>query len=250
MKKSNLTSVFFTALIVSVIASTAHAGPSAHVYSPMVEYGENEIEFMGGYYDDNDQGVDGEQEVKIAFGRGLTTWWKSEIEFEWEKEPTEGTKYKAFEWVNIFQLSEQGEHWMDYGLFVEFKFPDSGAKADKIEIGPMFQKELGNTINNLNLIFVRDFGSKAGHDTKLEYTWQVQWYGAPELQYGIQGFGDVGNLDGMKKFNKQEHKVGPALFGLIKLEGSTKIKWDSALLFGTTSNTPDYTLRFIAEYEF
>ena len=65
-----------------------------------------------------DQRVDGERAGKIAIGHGMTTWWKSEIEFEWEKEPAEdeGTHYTEVEWVNVFQLSEPGQYGHDVGF--------------------------------------------------------------------------------------------------------------------------------------
>ena len=241
------------ALVLPLVAGNSpdvHAGPASKVYTPTVEYGETEIELLGGVYDDNREEVDGERAGKIAIGHGMTTWWKSEVEFEWEKEPAEdvGTHYTEVEWVNVFQLSEPGEYFMDFGLFTEVVFPDEHEEATKLEIGPMFQKEIGSTVNNLNLIWVRDFGSKADHNTEFEYTWQSRFKGNPMLEFGVQGMGELGDWDDTTPGHDQEHKLGPAIFGEFK-SGEHKFKYDAAILAGVTDDTPDTTFRFQVEYE-
>lgn len=239
------------ALVLPLVAGHApsvQAGPASKVYTPTVEYGETEIELLGGVYDDDRDDVDGERAGKIAIGHGMTTWWKSEVEFVWEREPDASTEYTKMEWVNVFQLSEPGEYFLDYGLFVEVVFPDEHEKATKLEIGPMFQKEIGSTVNNLNLIWVRDFGSKADHNTEFEYTWQSRFRGNPMLEFGVQGMGELGDWDDTTPGHDQEHKLGPAVFGTIK-SGQHKFKYDAAILAGVTDDTPDTTLRFQVEYE-
>jgi FTR1 family protein len=227
-----------------------HAGPASKVYTLNIEAGESELEFLGGTYDDDNNTVDGERAWKVAIGHGITDWWKSEVEFEWEKEPGEGTKYTEVEWVNVFRFSEPGEYFVDVGLFTELKFSDESDDANKLEIGPMFQKEIGRTVNNLNLIWVRDYGSNADHDTEFEYTWQSRWKGNPALEFGVQGMGETGNWDDMNSGHDQEHKMGPAIFGEIKTgPGHNKMKYDAAVLVGMTDDTPDTTLRFQLEYE-
>ena len=49
---------------------------------------------------------------------------------------------------------------------------------------------------------------------------------------------------------QQEHQFGPAIFGKIKMGTKQAIKYNAAVLFGTTSASPRTTLRMQAEYEF
>lgn len=249
-KKPFLNSAVAALFLMTIgLTDRSHAGPASHPYSPHVEYGETEFELHGGVYNDDDKTVDGERQWKLGIGHGMTTWWFSEIETEWEKDPYEGTKYSGFEWVNIFQLTEAGEYWVDLGLFAEFKFPDNHDDANKIEIGPMLEKEIGNTVSNLNLIFVRDFGKQADHDTEFEYTAQVKWRGDKHLQYGLQALGETGEVEDSNELGDQEHKMGPALFAELPGNEHGKVKFNTALLFGMTDDTPDETLRFTLEYE-
>jgi hypothetical protein len=223
------------------------AGAASKVYMPNVEMGETEFEILGGYAN---EGGDGEREYKAAIGHGMTQNWYSELEFEWEKAHGASTKYEEWEWINIFKLTEQGQYFVDVGLFTELKFPDEHDAPEKLEIGPMFQKRIGPAMYNLNLIWVRDFGRHADHDTDFEYAFQARVKGEPILEYGFQAFGEFGDWSDMAPGHDQEHKLGPAIFGTVKSgHGSDKIAYDAALLFGATDDTADYTLRFAIEYE-
>lgn len=225
----------------------AHAGPASYIYTPTVEKGEIEFEFNGGYEND---GGDGEREDKFGIGYGVTNNWFTEVKAEWEKEHGEGTTYTGFEWVNIFKLNETGEHFVDLGVFTELKFPDEHDEADEVEFGPMFQKQIGPAVYNLNLIWVRDYGSQADHDTEFEYNFQARVIGEPMLEYGFQAYGETGDWDDMNDVNDQELKLGPALFGEVKAgHGHDKIAYDAAFLVGATDDTADYNLRFSIEYE-
>lgn len=229
------------------LSDKVHAGPASHVYTPNVELGEMEFELNGGYAND---GGDGEREYKAGIGYGVTQNWFTEVEFEWEKEHGEATEYTATEWVNIFKLTETGEHFVDLGLFTELKFPDEHREADKLEIGPMFQKQMGAATYNLNLIWVRDYGSYADHNTEFEYAFQARVKGDPVLEYGFQVFGETGDWDDMNDAHDQELKLGPAIFGEVKAgRGHDKIAYNAAFLVGATDDTADYNLRFTLEYE-
>lgn len=233
-------------IAMSIFSMMAYAGPASKVYTPIVEMGETEIEIYGGYASDDGRG---EQEYKLGLGHGMSQRWFSEIELEWEKEGSGPVDYQGFEWVNTFQLTEQGQYFVDLGLFTELKFPDEHDDANVIEFGPMFQKEIGPATYNLNLIWVRDYGHQAEDNTWFEYAFQARVKGDPVLEYGVQAFGDYGDWSGMKAGHDQEHKIGPAIFGEMPAGGKNKIAYDAAFLIGATDDTADYTVRFEIEYE-
>ncbi len=225
-------------------SSTVLAGPADKVYRPIVEKGETEFEFRGGYADFKN----GPDEYAYLFdiGYGVTDRWKTEIAFEYEGETGFGGKLSAVEWENVFVLTEQGKHWADVGLFVEYEHTFA-AGPDELKIGPMFEKQVGSTIANLNLVLEREIGSGASNDTDLDYTWQVKWQGKPELEWGVQGFGGFGALGDLG--NEAEHSLGPAMFGVKRLASGNKLAYDAALLAGVNKAAPDLTVRFELEYE-
>ena len=182
----------------------------------------------------------------FAIGYGVTDRWKTEIGFEHESENGFNGKLTVVEWENVFVLTEQGKHWVDVGLFVEYEhtFADG---PDEFKIGPMFEKEIGPTITNLNLVFQREIGGGASKDTELAYNWQVKLRGKPALEWGVQGFGGFGHVNDLG--GEDEHSLGPALFGVRRLASGNKVSYDAAVLAGINSAAPDLTVRLKLEYE-
>jgi hypothetical protein len=225
-------------------AGVVQAGPADKVYTPQVEQGEFEVEFRGGWQDE-DEGY--ERAFVVDFGYGVTQNWFTELVVEYEGVSGQGGEVEALEWENIFALTEQGKYWADVGLFAEYEYTREDGTPDEIKIGPMFQKDIGRTQANLNLLFERQVGPNHGDETELDYTWQVKWRGNPLHEFGLQGFGGFGALDDLGE--ETSHKLGPALFGVNRLASGNKLGYDVAVLFGTTDETPDTTLRFELEYE-
>ena len=232
-------------LALALFASgTVLAGPADKVYTPKVEKGETEFELRGGYRDF----ADGPDEYAYVFdiGYGVTDFWKTELVLEYSGETGFGGTMEAMEWENVFMLTEPGKYWLDLGLFVEYEhtFADG---PDELKIGPMFQKEIGPTVTNLNLLFERQVGSGAGSEVELDYSWQVKWRGNEALEFGVQGFGGLGEVGDLGEDDK--HSIGPALFGLKRMANGNKLAYDAALLAGLNEAAPDLTIRFELEYE-
>jgi hypothetical protein len=60
----------------------------------------------------------------------------------------------------------------------------------------------------------------------------------------------MGKWDHWEPSSEQNHRVGPALFGKVKLEGREAIRYNVAVLFAASHAAPHHTLRLQAEYEF
>jgi high-affinity iron transporter len=230
-------------LLVLALAATlapprAEAGPADKVYRPAVEFGETEIELRGGYIRD-DGPADTAQGYVLDLGYGVTTWWFTEAVVEMEKNPDDGFEAEEFEWENIFQLSEPGEFFVDYGLFAEVKMPFESGLPYAVEVGPMFQKEFGRLVNNLNVLAEREFGDNALKETEIGYRLQSRWHSGTPVEFGVQGFGE-----------ENAHLLGPALFGQARLGQNNKLKWDAAALAGLTDDAEDFRLRWQLEFEF
>lgn len=238
-----------SSILMVLAAPPVQAGPAAKVYSPNVEFGETEIEFRGGYVEDDDHPKDGEQQYKVAVGHGIMSRWFTEIVFEYETGPGESLNLEAVEWENIIQLTEPGQYFLDMGIFAEYVHKRDGDAAAKVEIGPMFQYEQGPVVFNLNTIFEREVGDGAASPTELTYGFQAKWRGNELFEPGVQAFGELGEWDNWGASNQQEHNFGPAFFGKLK-QGDYSIKYSAGWLLGLTSITPDNTIRFELELEY
>lgn len=231
------------------VPATAIAGPASVIYSPIVEYREWELELKGGMFDWGN-GADGERAAKLAVGYGLAPRWGVEVEVEYSQTPGNTGRVEEYEFENIFQLTEHGEHWLDAGIFAEFEH-NRIENANTLVLGPMFQKETAHTQTNLNLYWERrlDALPEGTTDGRDQLQCQLQWkYDlVPRFQPGLQAFGA---LDPRDHLHSQSLSIGPAFFGVARLGNGKSLRYDAALLGGLTHHTPDTTLRFRLEYEF
>lgn len=241
--------VLAVAAAMAYLPPAACAGPAAKVYSPIVEYGETELEFRGGYVEDDNHPEDGRQQYVVAIGHGIMPRWFTEAVLQYETTPGESLDLDEVKWENIIQLTPTGQYFLDLGLYAEYVHKPDDNSADKVEIGPMFQYELGSVQLNLNSIFEREVGDGARGPTELTYAFQAKYRGNPLFEPGLQAFGELGEWDDWAASNQQEHNLGPAFFGKIK-RGGYAIKYNAAWLVGMTTATPDNTIRFELEIEY
>lgn len=242
MKKTN--SVLFLS---ALFCSHVYAGPADYVFTPAVEYGEREIDFKFG----TAKGQDGtrKQVSSLGFGYGATEYWFTEIYLKHEREG--GERLTLAEWENKFQLTETGKYPVDLGLIAEIEAPLHENEPYEFKIGPLLQTEFNKLQLNGNLLFERKFGgSEDDHVTEIGYQWQVKYRWLQAFEFGLQGFGEMGEWDHWEDSDNQSHKMGPAIFGKIGLGNKQAIKYNAALLFGVSDAAPDHTFRMQAEYEF
>ena len=229
----------------------AHAGPSDYVYEPAVEYGEREIDFKAGTSKlRNDEGR--ESAASLGFGYGATQWWFTEAYLKYHHEPGNHHQYDAFEWENKFQLTEHNQYFVDVGLITEFEAPRH-EEGYEFKVGPLFQGDAGPVRWNANLLFEKVFrGSRdEEHPTEMGYQLQARYSLQQGLDVGVQAFGEMGKWNHWDPSREQNHRLGPAIFGKVRLgEGREAIKYNAAWLHGVTDGAPKDTFRLQAEYEF
>lgn len=222
------------------------AGPSDYVYVPTVEYGERELDFK---YGTASAGGPDEHAASLGFGLGATRWWFTELYVKYKRE--EGRTFlDAFEWENKFQLTETGKYPVDVGWLVELERPQDRDEGYELKLGPLFQTEFGRLQLNTNILLERVFDSFDSNGTSLGYQWQAKYRWREALEFGAQGFGEMGDWTHWAPADEQNHRLGPAVFGKIALGGRQAVRYNAALLMGLGKGAPDHTLRLQVEYEF
>lgn len=237
-----------TALWISLCAALAQAGPSDYVHTPIVEYGEHEIELKGG----RARLGNGSQEQAYAasYGVGVTPWWFTEGYVKFEGATGQPTKAEAVEWENVFQLTETGKYAADFGLLLEIERPRDHAEGYELTFGPLVQTEIGRLQLNGNVLFQHHVRASEPSETEMHYEWQVKYRWLPAFEPGLQGFGELGKWDHWAPSSEQSHVFGPALFGKVGLGAHHALRYDAAILFAASAAAPDRTLRFRIEYEY
>ena len=232
----------------------ALASPSDYVHVPAVEYGEREIDFKTGTWQLRDEPVR-ESAASLGFGYGATQWWFTEAYIKYASVTGEGTKFDAFEWENKFQLTEHNQYLVDLGFLFEIEVPrEHRTEGYELEFGPLVQGDAGPIRWNANAIFshVLRGSTDVSHDTNLEYQLQAKYsVSGSSFEVGAQAFGELGTWNHWAPSSEQVHRLGPAIFGKVKLgEGREAIRYNAALLFPGNKASPKNGFRLQVEYEF
>ncbi len=237
-------------LCLTFVAATAHAGPADYLYTPHIEYGERELDIKYG----NASTATGSamQAASIGLGYGVSEYWFTEGYLKQKRGAAGESTY--VEWENRFLLAPEGSHPVDVGWVTELEMPLTRGQPWEVRVGPLFQTKMGDVKLNGNVIFERAFGAPDEHGiayaTNLGYQWQARYHGKNGIDFGVQGFGEVGTWNHWSASVRQNHRAGPVLYGKVKLAHEVSIKYNAAWLFGMSAAAPDQTFRLQLEYEF
>lgn len=237
----------FTISAAILALSSSQALATKKVYSPYVEKGELEFEYRGNYTYDNDRSKDGEQENKFAVGYGFTDYWFTELYAEIKNPAGDNQPYdfEAIEWENKFQLTQQGEYWLDLGLLAEYEYAVEDKDApDEIKVLALVQKDIGKFSNVLNIGLEKQVGENSDEGFVGLVSWSTRYRWMPELEPGFEIHSNFGEIDDDVPYSEQEHQVGPVLYGNL----GHGIKYDVGYLFGVSRGAPDGELKFLIEY--
>jgi len=232
------------------VLAAGHSPPARAdhiVYSPIVEEGEKAIELRGHYDFDENDSLDGGQAYKIEFEWAPFSRWLTELLVKYEREPGENLEATEIASENVFQLTEQGKYWMDFGLLAEYVYSLEDDGEDAIEIGLLGQKDFGRNEVRLNVIFEQELES--GADLEMEYRWQYRYRRNERFEPGVEMYGGLGEWGESGSFSDHEQQLGPAMYGKFRT-GTAALNYEVAALFGLTDESPDATVRFMLEYEF
>lgn len=220
------------------------------VYSPTVEQGETEIEFRGHTTFDSRKNKDDQQKYIIEVGHGFTDYWFTSVFGEIEKEENGEMEYEATAWENIFQLTEQGEYWVDVGLYLEYEYAHESYNNDKAEFKFLLEKANGRWVHTLNIIFEKELGSNAPDETEQGYAWRTAMLMSKSFEPALEIYGSTGEVGSPNHNEDQDHRAGPVISGTFKLGPTDKMAYEVGYLVGLTNAAPDGTLKFTLEYEF
>jgi len=220
------------------------------VYSPVVEENVWELEARGQRTIDSDKNKDDAQDQIYELSYGVNSWWYTAIFGNLTKEPQGNIEYSATGLENIFQLTPQGEYWLDAGLYFEYARASSRHDPDEFEFKLLLEKQVAPLVLTANLIFNRDIGDNAGKGVGFEYALRANYPWKRGLQFGIEAFGEPGRLTGFEPTAEQTHSLGPVLsgkFNLPMIPGN--FVYEAGYLFGLTEGSPSGEVKWGLEYE-
>jgi hypothetical protein len=240
------------ALIAAVAVLPASAFADFKVKLPDPEPGEFELETVGNYGRSGNPATNNEQSFVHEIEYGFNNFWKTGLEFETSRDPGPGNhlKFNQITWENWLVFGERGQYWLDPALFIEYGHATLLHTPDEVKFGPLLRKEIGPTINTVNLFLAKEIGQFAGNGRmSFSYAWETRIATGWIVEPGIQAYGAPGPFGHFAPISEQDHRIGPQIFGAIHQFGPGTLKFNAGVLFGLTPATPRQTFRWQAEYE-
>lgn len=221
--------VLATAILMS--ASAAMADPGYYLVSVYDSEGARSVDLR--YWTVKHPGAPATIWPEIGLGYGVTSRWYTEVYASYVGSADSATKLSTVNWQNDVLLT-QGQYPFDLAVHTNLASYPTGDEGYALEFGPAFQTDIDRTQLNANIFFERNYGSAAPSRTKMKYQWQAKYRWRPALQFGLQGFGEVGVWDDWSARERQSHRGGPALSGSWPIGAGQSIKYEAAYLKGST----------------
>ena len=238
------------AVILASLALPAPGKAGTKVYSPIVHEGEFAIEARGDAAVDRGDATKETQTQVYEAEYGVTDRWQTAIFGELSKDADTSLRYNGTAWENIFQLFEQGDAWVDSGVYLEYKVANQKDAADTVEGKLLLEKQLGRTINTANLIFEKGVGSHADEGTEFGYALRTKYRWRPYLEPRRMRARRRTNMRDVKPFRDQSHRLGPVILGIVPVAPSIGFYYELGWLFGLTRGSLDHSVKWLGEFEF
>ena len=228
-------------VFVAIMSSFANADGSGidKVYHPYVEPLEWELEWRMALEDENT--ISGEKRAqthRLGLGKAIAETVFAEIYLIGAQSANKGLALQAYEFEILWQLSEQGEFVLDYGLLFELE----KRKNDDIweySTALLLEKEFGRFSGTANIGVTYEWGDDIDDEWESSLALQTRFRYSPRLEPAMELYLGEDTLG-----------FGPVIMGMERVGHLKALRWEAGAIFGIDSDTPDYTLRAVLEYEF
>ena len=191
---------------------------------------------------------------KYGLGVGFTDRFYVEVEGHLKKGMDGRNHFNAIEIESRYEFTDtkafnETANPIDIGLLVGMKLPKKPADSYEFESRLLLYKRAGRLRNTFNFIIEKEFGNGESGQIEVGYANQFRYKLTPNIQPGLEFFGRFGKL-GDLSYSKQQHNLGPGVFGFIPVKNGISLKYEFAYLFGTTEPAPNKTLKWLTEFEY
>lgn len=209
------------------------------IYHPYVEQLEWELEWRMTHENENPRtGVDRSQTHKLGLGHGIGEYLFAEAYLIGQRSADDGLELYAYEVEALWQLSEQGEYAVDYGLLFELE-REHDEDIWEYATTLLLEKEIGRYSATANVGLIYEWGDDIENEWETSLALQGRYRYSPRLEPALELYVGQDTLG-----------LGPVLSGLERLGHMQALRWEAGVIVGMDSDTADYTLRAVLEYEF
>lgn len=208
------------------------------LYHPYVEVMKQEIEWRVVSQNKAEGESQNSQTHFLGYGRAFGTRWFGEVYLIGDKKDNQSLELESYEVEALWQLSEQGEYWADWGMLFELEKED-GLDIWEGAVGILMEKETGRISTLLNATLIQEWGSDIKDEIESSLGIQTRYRYSSVFEPGIEFHS-----------GQDTRALGPVFQGDIRLGQGKSFHWELGIFAGLDSNTPDSSVRGGIEYEF
>ena len=222
--------------IIFLLASYCIKAEVDKVYHPYVELDTYEFEArIIGLLDR--EGANEFSVYRFGFGKDISEQLFLEFYLIGAQESSHSFEIEAYELEALYQITEQGEYWADFGLLIEVE-KEKESKEWEGNIGLIIEKELGQwsaTVNFQNKYLYQD---DLYHEWKASQAIQFRYRYSSQFEPGIEIYTE-----------SAANYIGVVTMGQIR-SNHNKFNWELGFLRGAGNDKDENLIRAMLEYEF
>ncbi|MES2038581.1 MAG: hypothetical protein V4495_12180 [Pseudomonadota bacterium] len=248
MKKFALTAIFS---ICAFMTLPVQAGSGYYLVSIYENEGEKTIDFKSWSSFSDNRATSTVPELGISYMPNKT--WYTEIYASWAKRGASSLANNAWTWQNDLLLTH-GQYPVDLALHTSLNKNTDSSRGVDFEFGPAMQTEFGRVQVNTNVFLERTYSVTPASRMQMKYQWQGKYRLRPELEFGLQGFRELGDWDNWSARARQSHRAGPMISGNFRLGNATDkqqaIKYEASYVLGKLNTRRADVLSMRLQYAF
>lgn len=200
------------------------------VYHPYVQPLEREMEVRM-------TSADGEERYRFGLGQSVSDRVFVEAYFI-AKDDNNHLTLDAIELEAKWQLTEQGEYAVDWGVLFELE-KQQHINAWEASAGLLMAKQWGQWVGTANVTVAYEWGQGINNEIESLLALQAKYRYGSFFEPGLEFYS-----------SESGQALGPVLMGDIRLGQGKKVHWEVGSIFGLGYKAPDNNYRLLMEYEF
>lgn len=208
------------------------------VYHPYVDALHYELEYRLLAQDEQSGKQNLAQLQQLSLGRSIGTRFFAEVYLVAAEHRSRGYELAAWETELKWQLTEQGEYAVDWGLLLEYE-DELNSDAQELSFGLLAEKELGRFSGTANLLLVNEWGEHVSNERETTFATQIRYRHNPAFEPGLEFYA-----------GQDYQGMGPVMQGSIRTGIRKSLHWELGSILGLDQDSPSNTWRVLLEYEF
>ena len=192
------------------------------IYHPYVEQLEWELEWRATHQNENPTtGVDRLQTHKLGLGHGIGEYLFAEVYFIGQRSADDSLELYAYEVEALWQLSEQGEYVVDYGLLFELE-REQDEDIWEYATTLLLEKEFGRYSATANVGLIYEWGDDIENEWETSLALQGRYRYSPRLEPALELYAGQDTL-GMGPVLSRKLAPKPAALTMVWIRFSTDL---------------------------